>query len=93
MLPPAAAMLVIWAVFTGVLDAVGLTSGDFARGLHMITVPLCFLGMYLVIVLAAPAMMRLRERAGLWSVIGAFAAAAAAVHAVSLGLGTRSSAT
>jgi hypothetical protein len=87
LLPPAAAMLAIWAALTALMDAAGLTSGDFALGLHMITVPLWFLGVYLVIALAAPTMMRLHERVGLWPVIGAFAAATAAVDAISLGAG------
>lgn len=87
LLPPAAAMLVIWTALTAVMDAAGLTRGDFALGLHMITVPLWFLGVYLVIVLAAPGMMRLHERFGLWPVVGAFAAATAVVDAISLGAG------
>jgi hypothetical protein len=87
LLPPAAAMLVIWTALTAAMDAAGLTSGDFALGLHMITVPLWFLGVYLVIVLAAPAMMRLHERVGLWPVIGGFGALTAAVDAISLGAG------
>lgn len=87
LLPPAGAMLVIWTVLTALMDATGLTSGDFALGLHMITVPLWFLGVYLVIVLAAPMMMRLHERVGLWPVVGGLAIATAAVDAISLGAG------
>lgn len=77
LLPPAVAMLVIWMPVTAAMDLFGLTGGEFALGLHTITVPLWFLGVYLAIVLAAPAMMRLHRRYGLWPVVAALAAATA----------------
>jgi len=87
LLPPAVAMLAIWAALAASLDVSGLATGEFAVGLHRITVPLWFLGVYLLIVLAAPTMMRLHRRFGLWPVIGVLAAAAALVDVVSRGGG------
>lgn len=81
LLPPALVMLAIWTVLAVLMHAAGLTTGQFATGLHMITVPLWFLGVYLVIVLAAPATMRLHLRFGLWPVLGALAVAVAIVDA------------
>lgn len=82
LLPPAMVMLAVWSVLATMLTAVGMTSGDLVTGLHKITVPLWFLGVYLVIVLAAPSMMRLHLRFGLWRVVGALAAATALVDVV-----------
>jgi hypothetical protein len=87
LLPPVVAMLAIWAGLAGALDVSGLATGQLAVGLHRITVPLWFLGVYLLIVLAAPTMMRLHLRFGLWRVAGALAVAAAAVDSVALGAG------
>ncbi|MDT7635047.1 MAG: hypothetical protein QOI50_6977 [Pseudonocardiales bacterium] len=87
LLPPAVAMLTVWAVLAATLDVSGLAAGELAAGLHRITVPLWFLGVYLLIVLAAPTMMRLHLRFGLWPVVGTLAVAAAAVDLVALGAG------
>jgi len=87
LLPPAVAMLTVWAVLAATLDVSGLAAGELAAGLHRITVPLWFLGVYLLIVLAAPTMMRLHLRFGLWPVVGTLAVAAAAVDLVALGVG------
>jgi hypothetical protein len=84
LLPPALVMLAVWTGLAALMHAAGLTAGQFAVGLHLITVPLWFLGVYLVIVLAAPAMMRLHRRYGLWPVVGALAVAVATVDAVRL---------
>src|SRR5207244_46517 len=80
-------MLAVWTPLAMSMQAAGLTTGQFAVGLQLITVPLWFLGVYLVIVLAAPVMMRLHFRFGLWPVLGALTAAVAAVDAVALGAG------
>ena len=85
LLPPAVAMLAIWAALAATLDVSGLATGEFAVGLHRITVPLWFLGVYLLIVLAAPTMMRLHLRFGLWPVVGTLGVATAAVDSVALG--------
>jgi hypothetical protein len=85
LLPPAVAMLAIWAALATALDVSGLATGEFAVGLHRITVPLWFLGVYLLIVLAAPTMMRLHVRFGLWPVVGTLGVATAAVDSVALG--------
>ncbi|HWN34720.1 MAG TPA: acyltransferase [Pseudonocardia sp.] len=85
LLPPAVAMLAIWAALAASLDVSGLATGEFAVGLHRITVPLWFLGVYLLIVLAAPTMMRLHLRFGLWPVVGTLGVATAAVDSVALG--------
>ncbi|WP_051580390.1 acyltransferase family protein [Pseudonocardia acaciae] len=82
LLPPAVAMLAVWAALAALMHLAGLDTGVFAEGLHRITVPLWFLGVYLVIVLAAPAMMRLHHRFGLWPVLGALTAATAVVDLV-----------
>jgi hypothetical protein len=84
LLPPALILLAVWTALAVLMHAAGLTTGVFATGLQMITVPLWFLGVYLVIVLAAPAMMRLHLRNGLWPVVGALAVAVAAVDVVRL---------
>lgn len=84
LLPPAVAMLAIWAALAVTLDVSGLAAGEFAVGLHRITVPLWFLGVYLLIVLAAPTMMRLHLRFGLWPVVGTLGVATAAVDSVAL---------
>ena len=47
--------------------------------------PLWFLGVYLLIVLAAPTMMRLHRRFGLWPAVGVLAILTAGVDAVALG--------
>jgi hypothetical protein len=86
LLPPAVAMLAIWTLVTAAFDLLGLRGGEFALGLHTITVPLWFLGVYLVIVLAAPAMMRLHRRFGLWPVVAALAAATAGTDALRFAL-------
>lgn len=88
LLPPALVMLAVWTPLAMLMQATGLTSGEFAVGLQLITVPLWFLGVYLVIVLAAPAMMRLHLRFGLWPVVGALAGAVAVVDALALSTGT-----
>jgi Acyltransferase family len=82
LLPPAMVMLAVWTTLAVLMHATGFSTGLFAVGLHMITVPLWFLGVYLVIMLAAPAMMRLHVRFGLWPVLGALAVAVAIVDAV-----------
>ncbi len=87
LLPPALVMLAVWTVLAVLMHAAGLSAGQFATGLQLITVPLWFLGVYLVIVVAAPAMMRLHVRYGLWPVLGALAVAVAIVDAVSLTAG------
>jgi acyltransferase-like protein len=87
LLPPAVALLTVWTGLAALLGTAGLVTGELATGLHMITVPLWFLGVYLLIVLAAPTMMRLHTRFGLCPVLGALTLAASAVDLVSLGAG------
>jgi hypothetical protein len=87
LLPPAVAMLAVWTGLAAALEVLGLASGEFATGLHIITVPLWFLGVYLLIVLAAPTMMRLHRRFGLWPVVGVLATLTAGVDALALGGG------
>jgi hypothetical protein len=82
LLPPALVMLAIWTALAMLMHAGGLSTGQFAVGLQLITVPLWFLGVYLVIVLAAPATMRFHERFGLWPVLGALAGAVVVVDAL-----------
>ncbi len=87
LLPPALVMLAVWTALAMLMHATGLTTGEFAIGLQLITVPLWFLGVYLVIVLAAPVTMRLHLRFGLWPVLGALGAATAIVDVVELSTG------
>ncbi|HEY2204251.1 MAG TPA: acyltransferase [Pseudonocardia sp.] len=91
LLPPVVVMVAIWAVLAAAVDSVGFTRGDVGRdlavGMHRITAPLWFLGVYLAIVLAAPVMMRLHGRFGLWRVVAWLTAASAVVDALSLGAG------
>lgn len=82
LLPPVLAMLVIWTGVAVAMQAAGLTGGVFAVGRRSITVPLWFIGVYLLVVLAAPAMMRLHRRHGLWPVFCGLAAAAGLVDLV-----------
>ncbi|OZM78043.1 acyltransferase [Pseudonocardia sp. MH-G8] len=87
LLPPALVMLAVWTALAVLMHATGLTTGAFATGLQMITVPLWFLGVYLVIVLAAPTTMALHRRFGLWPVLGALVLAVATVDGLRMGTG------
>jgi hypothetical protein len=88
LLPPVLVMLAVWTVLATLMHAAGLTTGQFEVGLQLITVPLWFIGVYLVIVLAAPAAMRLHLRFGLWRVLGALTAVVAVVDALRMVTGT-----
>lgn len=85
LLPPVLVLLAVWTALAALMHATGLTTGQFEVGLQTITVPLWFLGVYLVVVLAAPVTMRLHLRFGLWPVLGALTVATALVDAVALG--------
>jgi Acyltransferase family len=87
LLPPVLVMLAIWTALAMLMHAGGLSAGQFAVGLQLITVPLWFVGVYLVIVLAAPATMRFHERFGLWPVLGALAGAVVVVDALRMSTG------
>jgi acyltransferase-like protein len=87
LLPPVLVLLAVWTVLALLMHAAGLTTGQFAAGLQLITVPLWFLGVYLVIVAAAPVMMRLHERFGLWPVLAALGGAVVVVDALRIGTG------
>jgi peptidoglycan/LPS O-acetylase OafA/YrhL len=95
LLPPATAMLAIWTVLATAIELIakagadprGAAAGELNTGMHKITVPLWFLGVYLMIVLAAPAMMRLHRRYGLGPVLGVLAVAAAVTDLISIGAG------
>jgi peptidoglycan/LPS O-acetylase OafA/YrhL len=87
LLPPVLVMLAVWTVLAMLMHATGYTTGQFAAGLQLITVPLWFLGVYLVIVLAAPVMMRFHERFGLWPVLATLASAVVVVDVLRLGTG------
>jgi hypothetical protein len=87
LLPPALVLLAVWTTLALLMHAAGLTTGVFAVGLQLITIPLWFLGVYLVIVPAAPVMMRLHLRYGLWPVLAALAVAVASVDVVRLATG------
>jgi hypothetical protein len=86
LLPPVLVLLAVWTALAALMHAGGLTAGEFAVGLQLVTVPLWFLGVYLVIVLAAPATAALHRRFGLWPVLGAFAVAVACVDVLARGL-------
>jgi hypothetical protein len=90
LLPPAVVMLGAWAVVAGLVNAGGTRTGEVATGLHKITVPLWFLGVYLIIVLAAPTMLRLHRRLGLVPVVGVLVIAAAGIDLLRFGLITGS---
>jgi Acyltransferase family len=87
LLPPVLVLLAVWTALALLMHATGLTTGQFAAGLQLITVPLWFLGVYLVIVAAAPVMMRLHERFGLWPVLAALGGAVVVVDALRMGAG------
>jgi hypothetical protein len=93
LLPPVVVMLGVWAVASALMQAGKVITGELATGLHKITVPLWFLGVYLMIVLAAPTMLRLHHRFGLVLVVGALVVAAAGVDLLRFGLFTGSLAT
>jgi peptidoglycan/LPS O-acetylase OafA/YrhL len=93
LLPPAVVMLGVWAVVAALLNAGGRRTGELGTGLHKITVPLWFLGVYLIIVLAAPPMLRLHRRFGLLPVVGTLVAAAAGVDLLRFEIFTGSAAT
>ncbi|QYN32025.1 acyltransferase [Pseudonocardia sp. DSM 110487] len=87
LLPPVLVMLAVWTALAALMHTTGYSTGQFAVGLHMITVPLWFVGVYLVIVPAAPAMMRLHERFGLWPVLAALTGAVVVVDALRMSTG------
>jgi hypothetical protein len=87
LLPPVAAMLTVWTALATLAGPAGLSEGVFATGLHMITVPLWFLGVYLMIVLLAPPMMALHRRFGLARVLGVLTSAAAVTDLLTRGAG------
>jgi hypothetical protein len=82
LLPPVLVMLAVWTALAGLMHATGYTTGQYEVGLQLITVPLWFVGVYLVIVPAAPVMMRFHERFGLWPVLAALTGGVVVVDAL-----------
>ncbi|HEX5878772.1 MAG TPA: phospholipase A2 [Actinomycetota bacterium] len=86
LLRPALVFAAVWLVIPPVLGRLGLPGEQVQLVGRIMGQPLWFLGVYLVVVALAPAMVRLHRRFRLW-VPAAFAAAAAAVDAVRLAAG------
>ncbi len=83
LLPPAVVYVAVCAAVALPVDLLGLGTGDVGRGLRLLPSVLWFLGVYLLVVLLAPAMMRLHCRYRLWVVL-ALAVAVAAVDVLAL---------
>jgi fucose 4-O-acetylase-like acetyltransferase len=83
LLPPAVVFVAVCAAVAAPIDLSGLGSGEIGRGLRLLPSVLWFLGVYLLVVLLAPAMMRLHRRYRLWIVL-AMGVAVAAVDALAL---------
>jgi fucose 4-O-acetylase-like acetyltransferase len=88
LLRPVLVFAAVWLVLPLVLGWLGLPGGQVELVGKVIGQPLWFLGVYLVVVALAPAMVRLHRRFRLW-VPAALAAAAAAVDAVRLAAGVQ----
>jgi peptidoglycan/LPS O-acetylase OafA/YrhL len=86
LLRPALVLAAAWMVLPLVLAGLGLPAGQVDLVAKVMGQPLWFLGVYLVAVALAPAMVRLHLRFRLWVPV-ALAAAAAAVDAVRLAAG------
>jgi fucose 4-O-acetylase-like acetyltransferase len=86
LLRPVLVFAVVWLVLPLLLGRLGLPGGQVELVGKVIGQPLWFLGVYLVVVALAPAMVRLHRRFRLW-VPAALAAAAAAVDGVRLAAG------
>lgn len=65
LLPPVLGFLVVWALLAAALAAAGLAEGPLDRALDVVTTPLWFLAVYLLMVLLAPLTHRLHVRFGL----------------------------
>lgn len=84
---PALIFVAFWTVLPMLAVAVGLTSGLARTGGEEVALPLWFLGIYLLTVTAAPALLAVHERYGGVRVLVVLAAAAAIVDAGRWGLG------
>ncbi len=87
LLPPMLAFLAAWSIAAVAVELGDLDGGAMAVALRVVTQPLWFLGVYLGVVLAAPAMHRLHQRHG-WTVLAALAAATAAIDALRFATGS-----
>jgi fucose 4-O-acetylase-like acetyltransferase len=88
LLRPVLAFVAVWLALPPVLGRLGLPAGQVELIGKVMGQPLWFLGVYLVVVALAPAMVRLHRRFRLW-VPAALAAAAAAVDALRLAAGVQ----
>ncbi|HEX8134416.1 MAG TPA: acyltransferase, partial [Actinomycetes bacterium] len=86
LLRPVLVFTAAWLVLPPVLGRLGVPGGQVELVGKVVAQPLWFLGVYLVAVALAPAMVRLHRRFRLWVPV-ALAAAAAAVDAVRLAAG------
>jgi fucose 4-O-acetylase-like acetyltransferase len=86
LLRPVLVFAAVWLALPPILGRLGLPAEQVELVGKVIGQPLWFLGVYLLVVALAPAMVRLHLRFGLW-VPAALAAAVAAVDALRLGAG------
>jgi fucose 4-O-acetylase-like acetyltransferase len=87
LLSPMLAFLVAWSLAAVALEVGHLDGGAMAVALRVVTQPLWFLGVYLGVVLVAPAMHRLHLRHG-WMVLTVLAAMTLAVDALRFATGS-----
>ncbi|GAA4160249.1 hypothetical protein GCM10022251_38050 [Phytohabitans flavus] len=86
LLPPILVFLVVWLVAAAVLETAGWENGPIETATDRVTTPLWFIGVYLLLVLAAPAMYDWHRRHGGWVVV-VLAVAAICVDLVRYGMG------
>ncbi|MBV9314970.1 MAG: acyltransferase [Pseudonocardia sp.] len=84
LLRPALVFVGVWTGLALILGFAGAATGQVGFGLRKVTSVLWFLGVYLLVVLLAPAMMWLHRRYGLW-VVPALGLVAAVVDVIALG--------
>jgi hypothetical protein len=77
LLRPTVAFLAVWAVVAAALGAAGVPESVLRPAARLVVQPLWFLGLYLLVVAFAPAMLRLHRRFGVAAAAGLGLAAAA----------------
>jgi fucose 4-O-acetylase-like acetyltransferase len=78
LLRPTAAFLAVWTVAAAALGAAGVPEAVLRPATRLVVQPLWFLGLYLLVVVLAPAMLRLHRRFGPAVAVGLALAAATA---------------
>ncbi|WP_030193829.1 acyltransferase family protein [Streptomyces sp. NRRL S-87] len=86
LLRPTLAFVVVWAAAAVVVQLAGGGGGLTGAALRLVTQPLWFIGIYLVMVALTPPLLRMHERHG-WAAFWALVAAAGAVDVLRFAVG------